>query len=119
MARSLAGRAALGRPFGPAAPRYAGRGASASARSGRRDAHARRRWRAYSILAGAARAIQLFLRRHRRLRIALLALLISSPLLVGGWLWLRDSPLLAVEQVQISGVHGPEASAIDAALVSA
>jgi cell division protein FtsQ len=42
---------------------------------------------------------------------------ISTPLLAGGWLWLRDSSLVAVEHVQISGVHGPEAAAIDAALV--
>jgi len=39
--------------------------------------------------------------------------------LAGGWLWLRSSPLAAVAQVQISGVHGPEASAIEAALDSA
>jgi cell division protein FtsQ len=64
-----------------------------------------------------ARASRLFLRRHRRLRIGLLALVISSPALAGGWLWLRDSPLVSVDHVQISGVHGPEAAAIEAALV--
>ena len=37
----------------------------------------------------------------------------------GGWLWLRSSPLVAVEHVRVSGVHGPDARAIDAALVSA
>jgi cell division protein FtsQ len=41
---------------------------------------------------------------------------ISAPPLAGAWLWLRDSPLVAVEHVQISGVHGPEAAAIKAAL---
>jgi len=56
------------------------------------------------------------LRAHRRLRIALLCLLASLPLLGGGWIWLRDSPLVAVEHVQISGVAGPEAGAIEAAL---
>jgi cell division protein FtsQ len=59
------------------------------------------------------------LRAHRRLRNALLCLLASLPLLGGGWLWLRDSPLVAVEHVQISGVAGgPEAGAIEAALTS-
>ena len=56
--------------------------------------------------AGAALAA---LARRRRLRIALLALLVALPLLGGGWLWLRHSSLVAVEHVQISGVHGPEA----------
>ena len=50
---------------------------------------------------------------------ALLALLLASPLLAGGWLWLRHSPLVSVEHVQVSGVHGPDADAIDAALVGA
>jgi cell division protein FtsQ len=58
------------------------------------------------------------LRAHRRLRNALLCLLASLPLLGGGWLWLRDSPLVAVEHVQISGVAGPQAGAIEAALTS-
>lgn len=58
------------------------------------------------------------LRAHRRLRNALLCLLASLPLLGGGWIWLRDSPLVAVEHVQISGVAGPEARAIEAALTS-
>jgi cell division protein FtsQ len=44
--------------------------------------------------------------------IALAALL----LLGGGWLWLRSSPLVAVQRVQISGVHGAEAAEIETAL---
>ena len=40
-------------------------------------------------------------------------------LLGGGWLWLRNSPLVAVERVQISGVQGVEAGSIDTALRSA
>jgi cell division protein FtsQ len=51
----------------------------------------------------------------RRLGLALAAL----ALLGGGWLWLRDSPLVAVEHVQIAGVQGPEAAGIDAALSAA
>jgi cell division protein FtsQ len=57
--------------------------------------------------------------RRRRVRRALLAALVALPLLAGGWLWLRDSPLLAVKEVRVSGVHGPDARAIDAALTGA
>jgi cell division septal protein FtsQ len=49
-------------------------------------------------------------------RIALLVILLACPALAGGWLWLRHSSLVSVRRVQISGVHGPEAAAIDAAL---
>jgi cell division protein FtsQ len=59
------------------------------------------------------------LRRRRRLSLALLAVLVCSPLLAGGWLWLRHSSLVAVQRVGISGVHGPDARAIDAALTRA
>jgi cell division protein FtsQ len=51
----------------------------------------------------------------RRLGVALAAL----ALLGGGWLWLRDSPLVAVQQVQIVGVQGPDAAGIDVALRAA
>jgi cell division protein FtsQ len=40
-------------------------------------------------------------------------------LMAGGWLLLRHSSLVAVRRVQVNGVHGPEAKAIDAALVAA
>ena len=46
-------------------------------------------------------------------------MLAALPLLAGGWLWLRDSSLVAVEHVRVSGVHGPEATAIEAALTGA
>ncbi len=51
----------------------------------------------------------------KRLCIALAAL----ALLGAGWLWLRDSPLVAVQRVQIAGVQGPDAAVIDAALSAA
>jgi cell division septal protein FtsQ len=54
-----------------------------------------------------------------RRRFLLIALAITLPVLGGGWLWLRSSPFVAVRKVQISGVHGPEAAAIDAALSEA
>lgn len=59
---------------------------------------------------------------RRRLRLALLALLIALPLLGGGWLWLRHSSLVAVERVQVHGlaaVHGADVGAIKTALESA
>jgi cell division septal protein FtsQ len=59
------------------------------------------------------------LSRRRRLRLALIVLLLAAPPLAGGWLWLRHSSLVSVEHVKVSGVHGPDAHAIDAALIGA
>ncbi len=56
---------------------------------------------------------------RRRARIAAICAIVALPLLGGGWLWLRHSSLVAVEHVRISGVHGPQAGAIDAALTEA
>ncbi len=73
-------------------------------------------------LRAAARRIRVgfaFVWTRRRLRIALLAVLIVLPMLGGGWLLLRHSPLVSVEHVKISGVHGPSARALDAALSNA
>ena len=53
------------------------------------------------------------------MRLLLLALVVIAPLLVGAFRWLRHSSLVAVRHVQISGVSGPQAHAIDAALRSA
>lgn len=114
MDHSLAGRA-IGRPLGPTAPRRSGR--APRARDRRADAHPRGWRRPFSIVAGLARGSRSLVRRHRRLRAGLVAVVISLPVLAGGWLWLRDSPLVSVEHVQLSGVHGPEAGAIEAALV--
>ncbi len=58
-------------------------------------------------------------RERKRLRIALLTMLIALPLLGGGWLWLRHSSLVAVQHVRVSGVHGSDARAIEAALTGA
>ncbi len=73
-------------------------------------------------LTGAAdltRAGVAFAWRRRRLRVLALAVVIALPVLAGGWLWLRQSPFVSVQQVQITGVHGPEAQAVQAALVAA
>jgi cell division protein FtsQ len=45
-----------------------------------------------------------------------IVMLLALPVLGGGWLWLRGSSLVEVEHVHISGVHGPEAIEIRAAL---
>jgi len=65
------------------------------------------------------RAALALLWRARRARIALIVVLAALAVLSGGYLLLRDSSFVAVQRVQISGVHGAEAQAIDAALVSA
>jgi cell division protein FtsQ len=73
-------------------------------------------------LAGGARLARtgsLAVWRRRRLRIALLALLVAVPLLGCGWLWLRQSPFVSVQRVQISGVHGAEQAAVRSALTDA
>jgi cell division protein FtsQ len=64
-------------------------------------------------------ALALSLWMYRRARLALLSLILALPLLAGGWLWLRDSSFVAVQRVRVIGVHGPQAAAIDAALVEA
>jgi len=76
-------------------------------------------WRSFEAVAGLARSSFQVISRHRRLRIGLLAVLVALPLLAGGWLLLRKSSFVAVEQVRVSGLHGPEARAIDAALSGA
>jgi cell division protein FtsQ len=73
-------------------------------------------WRPFEAAAALARGSFQAIARHRRLRIALLAALVAIPLLAGGWLLLRKSSFTAVEHVKVSGVHGPQAHAIEAAL---
>jgi cell division protein FtsQ len=58
-------------------------------------------------------------RRPRvRLRIAL-AVAAALALLAGAWMWVRDSPLVSVRKVTITGVSGPDAGQIRAALTLA
>jgi cell division protein FtsQ len=64
-----------------------------------------------SLRDGAA-----FVWSRRRLRLGLLVLLGTLALAGGGWVFLRHSPLTAVEHVRISGVHGADAARVDAAL---
>jgi cell division protein FtsQ len=67
---------------------------------------------AWEALGSGLRAVA----ARRRLKIAAICTLIALPVMGGGWLWLRHSSLTAVEHVEISGAHGPQASAIEAAL---
>lgn len=53
-----------------------------------------------------------------RLRL-LLAAATAVALLLAGWLWLRDSSLVAVRQVQVSGVEGAQGARVRAALEQA
>jgi cell division protein FtsQ len=76
-------------------------------------------WRLFEALASLARSVFRTIFNHRRLRIAFLALLIALPLLAGGWLLLRNSSFVAVEHVQVRGVQGPQAQAIETALTGA
>jgi cell division protein FtsQ len=58
-------------------------------------------------------------RLSRRARLALLATFALGILLAGAWMWFRDSPLVSVEHVTISGQSGADAAQISAALQSA
>jgi cell division septal protein FtsQ len=61
---------------------------------------------------------RLSLRSRLARRLLVVAILLGA-LLLGGWLWLRDSSLVAVTKVKVTGVTGPDAGAIRSALVGA
>jgi cell division protein FtsQ len=132
MDRSFAGRLGIGsltrpparkkaRPnrAGPGRKRAAGGGARGSAGAHPIDVVIARLLRAPSGLVRGLSTGWAPVRERKRLRIALLAMLIALPLLGGGWLWLRHSSLVAVQHVRVSGVHGSEAHAIEVALTGA
>ncbi len=75
----------------------------------------RRARRGGALTAYVRRALRLLSGNRLALR-ATIVLLLALALLGGGWLWLRGSSLVAVEHVHISGVHGPDAIEIRAAL---
>lgn len=49
----------------------------------------------------------------------LIALIVLICLLAGGWLWFRDSGLVAVKRVTVTGASGPDAARIRRALIAA
>jgi cell division septal protein FtsQ len=57
--------------------------------------------------------------RSRLVRRLLVVAILLGALALGGWLWLRDSSLVAVTKVRVTGVSGPDAGAIRSALVGA
>ncbi|HEV3053243.1 MAG TPA: FtsQ-type POTRA domain-containing protein [Solirubrobacteraceae bacterium] len=89
----------------------------------RRRLGARRRTRSGGGSRGAAGrgVVGLPARLRRRLldpRL-LIALVVVACLLGGGWLWFRDSSLVAVKRVTVTGASGPDARHIRRALVAA
>ncbi len=55
-----------------------------------------------------------------RLRVKLIAATLAALVLLGaGWVWLRDSSLVAVRRVTVTGVSGPDAGQIRSVLVLA
>ena len=48
-----------------------------------------------------------------------LALMLVLAMLGGGWLWVRDSPLVSVDRVTVTGLKGADSSQIHSALVGA
>lgn len=58
------------------------------------------------------------LRRVRR-RTLLAGAIVVAALLAGGWLWLRDSSLVAIRNVRVVGLSGQDAAQIRSALVAA
>jgi cell division protein FtsQ len=75
--------------------------------------------RPLTATADALRTATAFVIHRRRLRIALLAVAVALPLLGCGWLWFRGSSFVAVEHVQITGVHGADAHTVESVLLDA
>jgi cell division protein FtsQ len=113
--RALIGR--LGRPRGTSArpPRSAYRGRAGAGRV--RTAG----WPAAALggVGALTRAGLAAIIRRRHARVALVGALLATALLAGAWLWLRSSSFVSVQRVRVSGLHGPDAARIDAALQAA
>jgi cell division protein FtsQ len=75
--------------------------------------------RPFTAAADLLRTATASVLQRRRLRIALIALAVALPLLGCGWLWFRGSSFVAVQRVQIVGVHGADAHAVESALLDA
>lgn len=55
----------------------------------------------------------------RASRRVVVGLLVAVAVLVPGWMWLRDSPLVGVDEVTVTGLSGPQAATVRQALESA
>jgi cell division protein FtsQ len=125
MDRSFAGRLGIGsltRPTSRAAKRPQRRSKGSRSRSANAtplDRAIEQLWRAASVAGQQLARGTSFIWVRRRLRIAAIALALAIPLLAGGWLWLRNSSFVSVEHVRVSGLHGADAHAIEAALSDA
>jgi cell division protein FtsQ len=125
MDRSFAGRLGIGsltRPTARSAKRPQRRGSGTRSRSASAtplDRAIEQLWRvASAVTQQLARGLS-FVWVRKRLRIAAITLALALPLLAGGWLWLRNSSFVSVEHVRVSGLHGADANAIEAALTDA
>ena len=70
------------------------------------------------VLRGRARLRRPRIRRQR-IRLLVAAIVLAAVILTGGWFLLRDSPLVSVDHVTVTGVDGADAGAITSALRSA
>jgi cell division protein FtsQ len=125
MDRSFAGRLGIGsltRPTSRTAKqpkRRAGDSRTRAQNASLLDRAIEQLWRAASAAGQQLARGTSFVWARRRLRIAAIALALAVPLLAGGWLWLRNSSFVSVEHVRVSGLHGADARAIEAALANA
>jgi cell division protein FtsQ len=125
MDRSFAGRLGIGsltRPTSRSAKRPQRRSKGSRSRSANAtplDRAIEQLWRAASAAGQQLARGSSFVWARRRLRIAAIALALAVPLLAGGWLWLRNSSFVSIEHVRVSGLHGANAPAIEAALADA
>ena len=119
--QAVAGR----RPAGRGARGTATGGAGAKARRGKRAGRgATARARSRSVRAGklgavALRVLTLRLLPPRMRRRVLVVLAVCLVLAAGFQFWLRDSPLVAVEDVKVTGLSTKDAPRVRAALTSA
>lgn len=81
--------------------------------------HGRRASRAGDHGRSASGARRRRRRLGRRARLSLLCLAVLLALLGAGWLWFRDSSLVAVEHVSVTGQTGSDSDQIRSALVAA
>jgi cell division protein FtsQ len=113
--RRPAGKGARGKPAGGARGKGKGRGATGAGRARART----RSMRAGGLRGFAFRVLTLRVLPPRMRRRVLLVLAVCAVLAAGFQFWLRDSPLVAVENVKVTGLTTKDAPRVRAALTSA